>query len=89
MYYALKLLGEAYYIDKCVYTSADGQWHFDATNEVTFAGHQFFETIKSPTIWEKTREASRKAGTASVSFIAQVASGFISSLASSIISNGN
>jgi len=82
VYYALKLLGEARFIDKCVIVGCDGIWHFSTIDNISFAGHEFLEKIKPPSVWDKTREFTKKAGSASLSFVAQVASGFLTDLAS-------
>ena len=81
VYYALRKLGEADYINKCVYSHIDGTWEFSMINEISFAGHQFLEVIRPKSIWDKTRDVTKRVGSASVSFIAQVASGFLSDLA--------
>ena len=37
--------------------------------DVTFAGHRFIETVKEPTIWEKTKSVAKKVGNHTIGFL--------------------
>ena len=72
IYYVLKKLGEEGYI-KLFAMNADNLFLIYYIDEMTFKGHQFIETIRPQPVWDKTKEAVKKFGSASFSFIAQVA----------------
>ena len=52
---------EATYIDDCVIM------------DVTMKGHQFAETIKEPTVWEKTKSIANKVGNHTLHFLENLA----------------
>lgn len=37
--------------------------------DITYRGHQFIETVKEPTIWEKTKSIASKIGNHTIGFI--------------------
>ena len=40
---------------------------------ITYAGHQFLETIKPKTVWEQTKMVATKAGSSALQFVASTA----------------
>jgi hypothetical protein len=78
--YAVRMLSDAGLINRCVTIGADGEWAFDMINDITFAGHEFLECIRSSTTWVRTKEIARKTGCQAVSFLGRAASGVVSGL---------
>lgn len=54
-------------------------------NELTFDGHEFIETIRPKTVWDKTKHIVSQAGTASLAVISDIASSCATEFISSLI----
>lgn len=44
---------------------------------ITWAGHEFLDTIRDPEIWRKTKTGAEKLGSWSVKLLAELATGYI------------
>lgn len=44
---------------------------------LSWAGHEFLDSVRDPEIWRKTKEGAGKVGSWSVKLLAEMASGFI------------
>lgn len=74
IYYSVQKLEEIGYINARI-IKADGVAILDAIIfDITFYGHEFLNTIRPKTVWEKTKDISGKLGTKSISAITQIAS---------------
>ena len=74
IYYSVQKLEEISYINARI-IKADGVAILDAIIfDITFYGHEFLNTIRPKTVWEKTKDISGKLGTKSISAITQIAS---------------
>lgn len=71
--YALAKLQEGDYINADISLRQDGRYDFLGIYNMTFAGHQFLETIRSPKVWSKLTSALPKIGSASFSLISSIA----------------
>lgn len=49
--------------------------------EITWAGHEFIDTVRDPEIWRKTKAGADKVGSWSVKLLAELASGLITAKA--------
>ncbi|MGN0619033.1 MAG: DUF2513 domain-containing protein [Huintestinicola sp.] len=70
--YSLYLLNDGEYI-KCLISNYDNETSFIEINQVTYKGHMFYETVREPTVWEKTKDIIKKAGNHTLEFVEQVA----------------
>lgn len=52
---------------------------------VTYAGHQFYETIRDKTVWEKTKSAAKTAGNQSLKMLGSIAEHFATAAASAVV----
>lgn len=82
VYYALFNLEQAGYINTSELDASDVVYEF-CVNYITYPGHEFLESIKEPSVWEKTKSVAAKAGATSLSIISQIASEIIVKLVSS------
>lgn len=72
LYTVLKLL-EANYINGIHTRTLDGRPHIGAIYDITFHGHEFLNSISSPGIWERIKDAAEDGGTACLKAIGDVA----------------
>ena len=72
-YTALKLK-EAGYIDACI-ESSDGRIGIVCFSGITFAGHQFLESVRNQANWNKTKEIAGKAGNFTIKVLESISSG--------------
>lgn len=72
VYTVLKLF-EANYINGTHTRTMDGRPHVGAIYDITFYGHEFLNSIRSPGIWEKIKDAAEDGGTACLKAIGEVA----------------
>ncbi len=56
-----------------------------SVNDLTFAGHEFLNSIHEPTNWEKTKTAAKKIGSFSLSTISAIANGLITASIPSVL----
>lgn len=68
-------------IEACRYNG----YAIKSINELTFDGHEFLETIRPKTVWDKTKSIISQAGTASLNIISDVASNCATELISNLI----
>lgn len=72
--YSILKLKEIDYIDVHI-VDADGVAILNAIIfDITFYGHEFLNTIRPMTVWEKTKEISTKVGVTTISSLTQIAS---------------
>lgn len=71
--YTLVKLSEAEYINADVRRTMDGRPHIGGIFDLTFAGHEFLNSIRLPGIWERIKGAAGEGGTACLKAIGEVA----------------
>lgn len=72
----VKLLKDAGYLaSEKAAMLAGGRMERDLT--LTWAGHEFLETIRDPKIWEATKSNAKQVGNWSLSLLAELAKGLI------------
>lgn len=72
--YHVRLLAEASFLEAVDFSSFDGyEWQ---PQRLTYAGHEFLDTIRDPEIWQNAKEGARKVGAASVQLIWQIATAY-------------
>ncbi len=76
IYYALFNLNQAGYILASSSSSSNAVSRFNVSY-ITYAGHEFLESIKEPTVWKKTQSILGKIGVSSINVISKVASDVI------------
>lgn len=72
IYYTLSKLSEGGYVNMAT------QWNENAlgdccVNDITYRGHEFLETIRPETVWEKTTAAAAKVGSFGLRMLEKVA----------------
>lgn len=71
--YTLAKLSEAEYINADVRRTMDGRPHIGGIFDLTFAGHEFLNSIRLPGTWERIKGAAGEGGTACLKAIGEVA----------------
>lgn len=79
--YHCKLLSDAGFIDWNPNFIGDGSLYNSFLNGITYNGHQFLESVRSPLVWRETKNTAQKVGVFSLNFLSQTASQIISNLA--------
>ena len=72
VYTVLKLF-EANYISGTYTRTLDGRPHIGAVYDITFQGHEFLNSIRSPDVWERLKEASVDGAGACVKAVGEIA----------------
>ncbi len=49
-------------------------------NDISFAGHEFLNNVREPSVWDKVKSVSKNVGTNSVSALMQIASSVVTTL---------
>lgn len=72
--YAVLKLDECHFI-KCLKKVPQDKAYIESCfiEDVTYRGHQFFEAIQDPTVWEKTKSIAKKVGNNTLAFIEDTA----------------
>lgn len=70
--YTLVMLKEANFINAIIDYGCDGICELDVIR-LTFTGHQFLDTIRPETTWNKIHDISEKTGLKSISTIMEIA----------------
>lgn len=55
-----------------------------STYRLSWAGHEFLESVRDPEIWRKTKDGANKLGSWSVGILAEIAKGFIRAKAAAL-----
>ena len=80
--YHCKLLNEAGFINWSPTFDGSGSLYIAFINGMTYEGHQFLDSVRSPKVWRETKEVAGKSGVFSLNFLSQTASQIIANLAS-------
>lgn len=72
VYTVLKLF-EANYISGTHTRTLDGRPHIGAIYDITFQGHEFLNSIRSPDVWERLKEAAVDGAGACVKAVGEIA----------------
>ena len=78
VYYCLAKLVEANYVNGNFYRSEAGTILQCEVFDMTFAGHQFLETIRPKSVWQKVLPVVENVGSFSIQTITEVATSVIS-----------
>ncbi|MTC88019.1 DUF2513 domain-containing protein [Streptococcus uberis] len=79
--YHCKLLLDAGFIDWKPNFVWGGKLYNSFLYGITYEGHQFLDSIRSPEVWRETKTTAQKVGVFSLNFLSQTASQIISNLA--------
>ena len=71
--YTIVKLSEAKYINETHMRTMDGRPHIGSVYDLTFAGHEFLNSIRTPGVWERIRDAAEDGGTACLKALGDVA----------------
>lgn len=52
--------------------------------QLTWAGHEFIESVRDPAIWKKTKDAAKKTGSWSLKLMGEIATSFVRAKAAEI-----
>lgn len=55
---------------------------------MTYAGHEFLDTVREKTTWEKTKEIAKKTGAGSIKFLGEIAKEVVKTAALEAIKGG-
>lgn len=78
--YTFAKLKEAGYINADIKLFPDGQYEHYGIYDITFAGHQFLETIRDSKVWDQTKKIASNVGSRTFEVITQIASTIITNL---------
>lgn len=71
--YTIVKLSEANYIN-CIHSRrTDGYLHIDSIYDLTFSGHEFLNTIRDPSVWDRIRGVAGDAGSACLKALGDIA----------------
>lgn len=71
--YTIVKLAEANYINSTHSRTLDGRPHIGSIYDLTFSGHEFLNSIRTPGVWERIKAAAGEGGTACLKAIGDVA----------------
>lgn len=71
--YTIVKLSEAKYINGEYLRTLDGRPHMGSIYDLTFSGHEFLNSIRTPGVWERIKGAAGDGGTACLKAIGDVA----------------
>ena len=86
LWYTCLKLEEGGYLDLMTFSQIGS--HYPAIkqiNDMTYFGHEFLNTIRPETTWDKTKEVARKVGTSSLEYIGEIAKGLMSTAITSAL----
>lgn len=75
--YHCKLLSEAGFIDWTPKFDGSNSLYVAFVYGMTYEGHQFLDSIRSPKVWRETKSVAEKVGVFSLNFLSQTASQII------------
>lgn len=78
--YHCKLLSEADFINWSPTFDGSNSLYIAFVNGMTYQGHQFLDSVRSPKVWRETKSVAEKAGVFSLNFLSQTASQIIANL---------
>jgi hypothetical protein len=78
--YHCKLLSEADFINWSPNFDGSNSLYIAFVHGITYEGHQFLDSVRSPKVWRETKSAAEKVGIFSLNFLSQTASQIIANL---------
>jgi hypothetical protein len=72
----LKMLEDAGFLEHAN-LQAHGGVRMSLGWRITWAGHEFLDTVRDPEIWRKTKAGADKLGSWTIKLLAEVAAGFV------------
>nr|DAX74603.1 MAG TPA: TRANSCRIPTIONAL REGULATOR SLYA, TRANSCRIPTION FACTOR, GLOBAL REGULATOR.85A [Caudoviricetes sp.] len=75
--YHCKLLSEAGFINWTPKFDGSNSLYVAFVHGMTYEGHQFLDSIRSPKVWRETKSVAEKVGVFSLNFLSQTASQII------------
>ena len=88
LWYTCLKLEEGGYIDMLTFSQIGSGPHYPnikQINGLTFWGHEFLNSIRADTVWDKTKEIAKKAGIFSLESIGEIAKKVASTVAISAL----
>ena len=70
--YAVLKLEEAGYIRAGISRTLMGDYEIFGIFDITFAGHEFLNSIRSPSVWERLKESTLDGGSACLKVIGEI-----------------
>lgn len=71
--YTLAKLKEAGYINADIRQYPNGQYDFYGIYDLTFSGHEFLNSIRTPGVWTRLKGAAVEGGTAGLKLLGDIA----------------
>lgn len=59
-------------------STASSRLYYSSYGQITYAGHQFLENVRSDSTWEKTKDIAQSIGSFSINALATIAVNYIS-----------
>lgn len=78
--YHCKLLSEAGFITWSPTFDGSNSLYIAFVHGMTYKGHQFLDSVRSPKVWRETKSVAEKVGVFSLNFLSQTASQIITNL---------
>ncbi|MCY7073354.1 DUF2513 domain-containing protein [Streptococcus oralis] len=78
--YHFKLLSEAGFINWSPTFDGSNSLYIAFVHGMTYQGHQFLDSVRSPKVWRETKSVAEKVGVFSLNFLSQTASQIITNL---------
>lgn len=79
-------------VEQAGFLSGEDAWTYDGPDwselNLTWAGHEFLDTIRNPEIWKQTKAGAAKAGGWTLKTLADIASAIIKSRVEKLIETG-
>lgn len=79
--YHCKLLSEAGFINWSPTFDGSNSLYIAFVHGMTYEGHQFLDSVRSPKVWRETKSVAEKVGVFSLNFLSQTASQIIANFA--------
>ncbi len=78
LWYTCLKLEEGGYLDLMTFSQIGSHYPgIKQINDLTFFGHEFLNTIRPETTWDKTKDVAKKIGTSSLESIGEIAKGLM------------
>lgn len=71
--YAILKLNEAGYIRAGISETLSGDYEIFGILDITFNGHEFLNSIRSPSVWERLKDSTLDGGTACLKVVGDIA----------------
>lgn len=79
--YTILKLDEAGYIRSGITRTLSGDYEIFGIFDITFKGHEFLNSIRSPSVWERLKDSTMDGGTACLKVLGDIAAELLKEIA--------